>query len=103
MYIPANLKKEGRNISDLKKAHTCIAYHIQAFLRQASNNEVANLIEPCEHCVYNQECDLRWYHYIMSAIPETRYRITRAEGLAYQLKDTAPGEGERNSVKKGHE
>ncbi len=103
MYIPANLKKEGRKISDLKKAHTCIAYHIQAFQRQASNNEAANLIEPCEHCVYNQECDLRWYHYIMSAIPETKYRFTLAEGLEYQTEDTDPREDERNIVKKGHE
>jgi hypothetical protein len=74
--------------SYLEKAHTCVSYHIQAFQRQASNNEVADLIEPCKHCLYNRECDLRWYHYIMSAIPETKYRFTLAQGLEYQTEGT---------------
>ncbi len=39
----------------------------------------------------------------MSAIPETKYRFTLAEGLEYQTEDTDPREDERNIVKKGHE
>lgn len=45
-------------------------------------------MESCKHCVYNRECDLRWYHYIMIAIPETKYRFTLAQGLEYQTEDT---------------
>ena len=64
---------------NLAKAHTCISYHIQAFQRQASNDKVADMAEAREHCIYNRGCDFKWYHYISSAIPETRYHFTLAE------------------------
>ena len=70
--------------ADLKKAHTCIAYHIQAFQRQMANEEPANMCEACEHCPYLKEgCELRWYIYISQAIPETRYCFTLLKDGAY--------------------
>ncbi len=68
---------------DVKKCHTCIAYHIQAFQRQTAKGIPADMCEACEHCSYVENCDLRWYHYISQAIPKTKYQFTLLKGGAY--------------------
>lgn len=72
---------------ELEKSHTCISYHIQAFQRQAENNEKADMTEPCKMCPYNKTCDFKWFRYITQAIPQTKYRLTLAKGCMYQLED----------------
>lgn len=75
---------------DLKKAHTCISYHIQAYQQQDIKEEIADVTEACKHCVYNLDCDFAWAGYILSAIPEAKYRFTLARGLEYQPEDIDP-------------
>lgn len=76
--------RSEENGVDIQKCHTCVAYHIQAFQRQAANEEPANLCEPCEHCPYLREgCELEWVRYISQAIPKTKYRFTCLKEGAY--------------------
>ena len=76
----------------LQKCHTCVAYHIQAFQRQAVSGEPADMTEPCKHCFYSTDCDYAWYQYISQAIPESNYRFTLANGCAYLPDHKTPGE-----------
>ena len=72
---------------EVRKSHTCIAFHIQAFQRQAEDNEQADITEPCKICPYGKECDFAWNRYILRVIPESRYHITLAKGCAYLPED----------------
>lgn len=74
----------------IRKSHTCIAFHIQAFQRQAEENEQADITEPCKVCPYGKKCDFAWSRYILRAIPESRYRITLAKECAYLPEDIDP-------------
>lgn len=75
---------------DLRKAHTCISYHIQAYQQQDLKEEIADMTEACRNCVYNLECDYAWSKYILSAISEAKYRFTLARGSEYRPEDISP-------------
>lgn len=44
----------------MKKKQTCIANHIRAFHRQATEGRKADFGEPCGSCIYAKNCDFEW-------------------------------------------